>query len=81
MPTARLVRQFREQVFAPSNGQTVFTLAKPIVPIGGLVSLYVNGLAYTRGIDFTVSGVTLNWLNTPFVLATVDCVVVVYDHI
>ncbi len=81
MPTARLLRQFRQQPFTPTNGQTVFTLLKPIAPGSGFLQLSVNGMAYTRGTDYTASGVTVTWLDAQFVLSTLDCVVVAYDHI
>ncbi len=81
MPTARLAQRFREQKFTPTDGQKIFTLSKPIVPANGLVMLFVNGLAYERGVDFTAAGTTVTWLDNPFSLATVDCVLVVYGHI
>ena len=81
MATARLVQRFREQSFIPTVGQTVFTLSESVAPTDGLVLLFVNGVVYERNVDFTAVGATVTWLDIPFTLAPVDCVLVVYDFI
>lgn len=79
MPTAHLLRRFRNQEFTATAGQTAFVLSKTIFPVSGLVEMYVNGMAYARGSDFTAGGTTVTWLDNPFTLDDGDCVLVVYD--
>lgn len=72
--------QFTEDEFTPTNGQTVFTLTETYVT-GGLATFYVNGIAYRRDTDYTISGTTLTWLDGPFTLSSSDEVFVVYQSI
>ena len=66
--------------FAPSNGQTIFTLSRtPHDPTD--VRLIVNNSEYDEGTDgggyFTVSGTTLTW-NNIFVIQSSDLMEAVY---
>lgn len=59
-----------------TNGQTAFTLPSEVIS-GGNVRVYVNGVRYDLGDDFTVSGLALTWIGT-LVLETGDEFRVVY---
>lgn len=60
-----------EDEFVPTLGQVTFILsAAPLDP--NSFSLHINGVVYDDGLDFTVSGTTLTWLNTPFSLDATD---------
>lgn len=53
------------------DGQTVFTM--PYTPKSTQsVILQVNGIGYSLTNDYTISGTTLTWLNSEFVLQTTD---------
>jgi len=67
-----------EESFTPSNGQTTFTLSKTY-EAGGFVQFFVNGIKYDLIVDFTISGTTVTWLDTPFALATTDFVSIHYQ--
>ena len=69
---------FQEDVFAPTNLQTVFTLSQ--VWNGVFAVVYVNGTEYVLSIDFTIIGTMLTWLDVPFTLAVGDRLVVDYDY-
>jgi len=58
------------------NGQVAFVL--PSVPSGDVVML-VNGVQYRNGIDYTVVGVNVTWLNVPFALVTTDTVTFLFN--
>lgn len=49
------------------NGQTIFALGA--IPAGATI-MFVNGVQYRQGIDYTVAGLTVTWLDIPFVLNT-----------
>tara|TARA_Y100000310_G_scaffold313881_1_gene362752 strand:- start:87 stop:464 length:378 start_codon:yes stop_codon:yes gene_type:complete len=56
-----------EDEFTPGLGQVSFILTSaPVDPDS--FSLHVNGVVYDDVVDYTVSGVTLTWLNTLFSL-------------
>jgi hypothetical protein len=65
-----------QESHTPTASQTVFTTA---ATPSGAVQVFVNGIAYqSGGVDYTVSGSTVTWLNTAFTLATTDTVVFLY---
>ena len=71
--------EFAEEAFIPTvNGQTVFTLALGLEE-DGLQFVFVNGVVYQLGVDYTLTGTTLTWLDTDFLLDTTDCVLVKYQ--
>lgn len=75
-----LVREIDEwirTVFTATAGQTSFTLPSTATD-PDTYNLTVNGIEYSRGTDYIVSGTTLTWLDT-FVLAAGDRVIVVYQ--
>jgi len=64
--------------FTSGVGQVTFILSQAPVDPNSIV-LDVNGTAYEGGgIDYTVSGVTVTWLNTQFALDIGDRIVVRY---
>ena len=63
--------QFEEILLPTSAGQTVFTLADAYRP-SIIPSLEVNGVAYIKDTDYTISGTTLTWLDALFTLDTTD---------
>ena len=65
---------FAENEFIATPAQTVFALSFAFVGVGGLAILHVNGFVYAKDTDFTISGTTLTWLDTSFVLDAGDCV-------
>jgi len=67
------IAQFSQTFIPTSLGQTVFTLANA-VRINVLACLKVNGLDYLQGIDFTLSGTTLTWLDNLFILDQNDTI-------
>jgi hypothetical protein len=65
-------------VFSPTLGQTAFTLsATPSAPTTSLV--WINGVLYEEGLDYTVSGTTLTWLNIAFSLGPPDLLEAYYQ--
>jgi hypothetical protein len=57
--------------------QALFPLGSaPATP--ALVLMYVNGVLYVYGTDYTVAGSTATWLNVPFVMNAGDTVTFVY---
>lgn len=67
----------QKDTFVPIAAQTIFTLS--FTP-GGMSTflLTLNGLEQEEGINYTVSGTTLTWLNFPFVLAVTDLLIIHY---
>ena len=66
--------------YSPSNGQTIFTLTRaPHDPTD--VRFLISGIEYTEGATggsyFTVSGLTLTWLNV-FAIQSTDLIEAVY---
>ena len=68
----------QEDIFAPANLQTVFTLSQTWS--GGFAIVFVNGIEYVLGSDFTIVGTTLTWLDVPFTLALSDRLAVDYVY-
>lgn len=62
---------FIEDEFTPTLGQITFILSQAPTDLDSLAFL-VNGVHYDDTVDFTVSGTTVTWLNTPFSLDTTD---------
>lgn len=64
-----------EELITPTLGQVSFILSNTPLTTDR-VQMYVNGVEYEQGAgkDFTVSGTTVTWLNTPFTLETDDSV-------
>lgn len=60
-----------EDESTPTIGQVTFILST--APTDALsLTMRVNGAAYDNGIDYTVSGVTVTWLNLDFTMETTD---------
>lgn len=70
--------QFQEDEFAAGALQTAFTLSRTF-KVGGLSVLFVNGVGFAEGTDYTISGNTLTWLDTDFTLAVGDDIVIKYE--
>lgn len=56
-----------------SNGQVLFSEVVPENAI--VVELIVNGVVYSKGLSFTVTGGNLSWVNEAFELAIGDTVI------
>jgi hypothetical protein len=69
---------FTENEFNATAAQTVFTLSSSFAP-GGLSILFVNGIGYAEGTEYTISGTTLTWLDVPFILDAGDRVVIKFE--
>jgi hypothetical protein len=67
----------REEVFTPSLGQTVFNLSATPNPAND-TSVFVNTVKYIYGVNFTVSGTQVTWLDSPFTLDSLDVVEIIY---
>ena len=78
MATAQILRAWAQDKFTPSNGQVTFILTQaPIDPLS--VSFIINGVDYDDPVDFSVSGMTVTWLDNPFTMATTDLVSINYQ--
>lgn len=64
-----------ERIIIASPGQSVFTLSQ--TPVAGSVVMYVNGVAQTPSVDYTVTGSTINYIGTP-TLQTTDSLFFTY---
>jgi hypothetical protein len=63
--------------FVAAALQTLFNLAfAPSVPSSTL--LFVDGVQYRYGVDFTVVGTAVTWLDTPFTLGLGNTVSIFY---
>lgn len=72
-----VVQPWRDQDFAPTAGQVTFILGvAPTDP--KTLTLTVNGVVADEITDYTVSGVTITWLDVPYVMETTDLVSVRY---
>lgn len=68
---------WRDQDFTPTAGQVSFILSvAPTDP--KTISLSVNGVVADEGTDYTVSGVTITWLDVEYTMETTDLVSVRY---
>ena len=67
----------QENLTVHSNGQVLFLLSQ--TPLNNQsVSLFVNSAVYINGLDFTVSGDVITWLNRNFGLVTTDQITAAY---
>lgn len=69
---------FTDRFTVAVPGQTIFALTNSFSP-GGFSYLLVNSAEYTVADDYTVSGTTLTWLDTDFVLEVGDRVIIIYQ--
>ena len=67
-----LVVAITNQRLVATAAQTVFTLAVSLA--GSYSRLFINGMAYSIAVDYTLSGTTLTWLDTDFPLEEGDVV-------
>ena len=72
------IAEWSRTIFIATAGQTSFTLPGVAVDVE-TYTLSVNGVEYTRGIDYVVSGTTLTWL-APFTLIAGDRVMIAYER-
>ncbi len=68
---------WQEDEFTAAAAQVTFILSQAPTDATSL-TFHVNGILYDDIADFTVSGVTVTWLNTPFVMGVGDKVHVRY---
>lgn len=68
---------FHVDFFSPTLGETAFTLSA--TPSAPPELVWINGVLYELGLDYTVSGTTLTWLNISFSLGPPDLVEVYYQ--
>ncbi len=62
---------WREDEFVAAASQVTFILSQAPSDLDSF-TLYVNGVAYDDADDYTVSGTTLTWLNTLFIMDAGD---------
>ena len=72
------ISTWTEDEFTPTLGQVTFILSVAPTDLDSF-SLHVNGIIYDDVADYTVSGTTLTWLNTPFSLETTDQLIAKYQ--
>lgn len=65
--------------FVPALAQTVFTMSGSPTPTIQPI-LTVNGVEYEKGVNYTISGSTLTWLDTPFTLDASDDLRIYYSN-
>jgi len=70
---------FAEDQFTAAALQTVFVTSFAYLA-GGLSALFVNGVEYDIGVDYTLVGTTLTWLDTLFTLGVGDKVTIKYQR-
>ncbi len=66
------------EVFTASAAQVDFVLTKTPLSIG-TITFRINGIAYQKVTDFTISSLTVTWTDTEFVLEDGDIVEIEYD--
>lgn len=72
-----VVMPWRQQEYTPTAGQVTFILT--VVPTDSkTLTLTVNGVVADEGTDYTVSGVTITWLDVLYTMQTTDLVSVRY---
>jgi hypothetical protein len=71
---------FQEDEFTATGGQTVFVLSETFA-LNGMATVTVNGVRYAQGTNYTISGTTLTWLDTPFTLEVGDCIIALYEFV
>jgi len=65
----------QNEQFVSTLNQTVFNLAS--VPTSAVIMM-VDGLGYEDGVDYTVAGNVVTWLNTDFTLVAGQAVQMFY---
>lgn len=66
----------RDVSYTPVFGQVTFIL--PSAPLNNEADFFINDVPYERGVDYTVSGTTLTWLNVTFAIEANDHVRATY---
>lgn len=88
-PTAGTGRWFKasiaanrivEQTFTPTSMQTIFTLSQPY-SAGDMALVSLNGVIQDVGVNFTIAGTTLTWLDVPTTLGPTDSLSIRYQAI
>jgi hypothetical protein len=69
---------FQIDTFDAAALQTVFNLSVPPA-VSSEVLVWVNGVLYEIGVDYTVLGAVVTWLNTLFTLGAPDVVEAYYQ--
>lgn len=67
-----------EDEYTPTAGQITFIITQPPADLVSM-KFYVNGILYDDDGDYTVSGATVTWLGTNFVMQTTDKVHISYQ--
>lgn len=70
------------QGFNPVGAGPIWTFVLPPLAPASKVQLFINGVFYEQGVDFTVLGSTVTWntgAGSPFPLVNTDRVVCVYQ--
>lgn len=68
--------QWAEDEFTPTQGQSIFPLGRAPVDVVSL-GFYVNGHLQDDGVDYTLAGSTITWLNV-FVVGPLDKIIAKY---
>lgn len=69
---------WREDEWAATPGQVTFILGLAPTDLNS-VEFLVNGVLYDDAADYTVSGVTVTWLDTEFSMESTDKVLIRYQ--
>jgi hypothetical protein len=69
---------FQVDPFTAAPLQTAFVLSA-VPAVSADVLVWVNGVLYELGVDYTVVGTALTWLNTLFTLGAPDVVIAYYQ--
>ncbi len=69
---------WKKDEFVPTAAQVTFILGQAPQDSNSII-FEVNGVIVDDVSDFTVSGVTVTWLNTNYVMATTDKVIIRYQ--
>ncbi len=61
-----------------NNGQTNVTFLPPL-PLNNIkLKLFLNGVLQNHTLDYTISGTTITWLDSDFILNTTDLIKIIY---
>ena len=71
------LKQLVNQIFNPTNGQTVFTLSA-IAVLPELSSLYLNGVKAVYGLHYTINSTVLTWVSPVQLQSTDDFEILYY---
>ncbi len=75
--TAAIAIDWVEDEFTATAGQVTFVLSSTPLDVDS-VSVIVNGVHYDDDADWTISGTTVTWLDTVFVMDAGDKVIIRY---